>query len=542
LNLLTFTQEFDNGAWTKSAITITANTTVTTAPDGTSTADKIVATAVAGYHALARSFTFLTGNYAISVYAKASEYTLLRISDINSGEFAASFDLTNGTVSNTGGVRFVSASATSVGSGWYRCVVIVNNVSAFRTPAFVGYPSGATLDAYGAQYTGDAVSGVFLWGTQLEVGSTATTYTRNFGGLFPPRFDYDPVSLVPRGLLIEEQRTNLVTYSEDFTNAAWGKVNFTATGNATTAPDGTTTADKLEVTATGVATVGSRASLTIAGTAAAYTVYVKQGTGATVANTFLLRNETTATNLIGGTLNYSTGVWAYTVGSTGVTVQNAGNGWWRLTLAASSGITAGNAVTIYYGYAGGTSVTAGDHFFIWGAQLEVGAFSTSYIPTVASQVTRSADIPLIQAPNFAPWYNQSEGSFIAEFTPDTTVASNLVRVLVASQVSASARVVDIHAGIGVWQSFNGTTNIVGGAAAVTSVPQKFGAAFKAGDYVACLNGGTVGTATTATVNSPSQLALGYFPSGNVQQLNGHLRRLFFYPTRLTNAQIQALST
>jgi hypothetical protein len=535
VNLLTFTQEFDNGVWAKIALTATANTT--TAPDGTSTADTITASAGTSARNTNTGGGGSGAAITLSVYAKQGTLGFVQLSHAASATIFGNFNLATGAVGTVG--AGATAAIVSVGSGWYRCSITFTPGSAGASR--IGPVTSGTA-VYAESWTAAGTETIFLWGAQLELGSTATTYTRNFGGLFPPRFDYNPVTLAPRGLLIEEQRTNLFTYSADFTNVAWGKANITATGDAATAPDGTATADKLEVTATGVGTVGSRSITSVTGTTAAYSIYVKQGTGATVANGFALRNSTTSTNLISGTLNYTTGVWTYATGSTGVTVQDAGNGWWRLTLAASSGITSGDTLTVYYGYVGGTSVTAGDHFFIWGAQLEVGAFPTSYIPTVASQVTRAADLPLIQAPNFSPWYNQPEGSFIAEFTPDTTVASNLVRVLVASQVSAAARVVDIHAGIGVWQSFNGTTNVVGGASAVTSVPQKFGAAFRAGDYAACLNGGTVGTATTATVNSPTQLALGYFPSGNVQQLNGHLRRITFYPTRLTNAQLQALTT
>ena len=533
VNLLTFTQEFDNGVWAKIALTATANTT--TAPDGTSTADTITATAGTSARNTNTGGGGSGAAITLSVYAKQGTLGFVQLSHAAGATIFANFNLATGAVGTVG--AGATAAIVSAGDGWYRCSITFTPGSAGASR--IGPVTSGTA-VYAESWTAAGTETIFLWGAQLQTGSTATTYTRNFGGLFPPRFNYDPVTLAPRGLLIEEQRTNLQTYSADFTNAVWAKTNITVTAAAAVSPDGTSNAQKIEATASAGTTFTGPATA-VAATSATFSVYVKQGTGATTANAFLLRNSTTATNLIAGTLNYSTGVWTYSTGSTGVTVTNAGNGWWRVQIAASSGITSGNSLIAYVGFTGGAQ-TAGNHLFAWGAQLEAGAFPTSYIPTVASQVTRAADLPLIQAPNFSPWYNQPEGSFIAEFTPDTTVASNLVRVLVASQAAAAARVVDIHAGVGVWQSFNGTTNVVGGASAVTSVPQKFGAAFRAGDYAACLNGGTVGTATTATVNSPTQLALGYFPSGNVQQLNGHLRRITFYPTRLTNAQLQALTT
>ena len=70
--------------------------------------------------------------------------------------------------------------------------------------------------------------------------TSAATYVNSAGNIVSapagtPRFDHDPVTLQPRGLLIEEQRTNLLTYSEDWTNAAWNKTNITVTAAATTA-------------------------------------------------------------------------------------------------------------------------------------------------------------------------------------------------------------------------------------------------------------------------------------------------------------------
>ena len=534
VNLLTFTQEFDNGAWSKNAITVSANTTATTAPDGTSTADKFVENSGTSVHNNAQTATVtISTAYTVSVYAKAAERTWLALDPVNPGisNNVTYFDLANGVVGTNAAGN--TASIVSVGNGWYRCIVTRTTTG---TQTSLRVEVGIASANNTASYTGNGTSGIYVWGAQLEVGATATTYTRNFGGVFPPRFDYDPVSLAPRGLLVEQQVTNLAIYSQAFDDASWTKTAATVTANATTSPDGSTNADTLvEDTSNNTHRVFQSIACATS-TAHTFSVFVKAAGRTQV---YVLETA------LGGaffdlTNNTITGITAGVTAS----IETFPNGWRRCRITATTGGAQTTFVAQVQAAIGINNVYTGNgaaSLELYGAQLEAFPFASSYIPTVASQVTRSADIPLIQAPNFAPWYNQSEGSFIAEFTPDTTVASNLVRVLVASQVSASARVVDIHAGIGVWQSFNGTTNIVGGASAVTSVPQKFGAAFRAGDYVACLNGGTVGTATTATVNSPSQLALGYFPSGNVQQLNGHLRRIVFYPTRLTNAQLQALT-
>jgi hypothetical protein len=536
VNLLTFTQEFDNGAWTKAAVTVTANST--TAPDGTSTADTLVETVATSAHTTLAGATVPTAATAFSVYLKkgtgatAPNWVQLYTGGVSTQY--ANFNLGTGVVGNVAAGS--TAAITAIGNGWYRCVLYFTPATPGAVSAVVAFTNNTDTTTRGLSYAGATTSDVFVWGAQLEVGATATTYTRNFGGVFPPRFDYDPVSLAPRGLLVEQQVTNLAIYSQAFDDASWTKTAATVTANATTSPDGSTNADTLvEDTSNNTHRVFQSIACATS-TAHTFSVFVKAAGRTQV---YVLETA------LGGaffdlTNNTITGITAGVTAS----IETFPNGWRRCRITATTGGAQTTFVAQVQAAIGINNVYTGNgaaSLELYGAQLEAFPFASSYIPTVASQVTRSADIPLIQAPNFAPWYNQSEGSFIAEFTPDTTVASNLVRVLVASQVSASARVVDIHAGIGVWQSFNGTTNVVGGAAAVTSVPQKFGAAFKAGDYVACLNGGTVGTATTATVNSPSQLALGYFPSGNVQQLNGHLRRIVFYPTRLTNAQLQALT-
>jgi hypothetical protein len=383
----------------------------------------------------------------------------------------------------------------------------------------------AATAAFDESWTATGTELVYLWGAQVEIAAAPTTYTRNFGGLFPPRFDYTPVSLAPRGLLVEEQRTNLFTYSADFTNAVWAKTNVTATAAAAVSPDGTTNAQKIEATAT-AATVFTSTAPTVAATSATFSVYVKQGTGATTANTFILRNSTTSTNLISGTLDYSTGVWTYSTGSTGVVVTNAGNGWWRLQIAASSGITAGDNLVGYIGFAGGVQ-TAGNHLFAWGAQLEAGAFPTSYIPTVASQVTRSADIATIAAPNFAPWYNQSAGTIVVE--ADSTV--NVV-MSVYSSASLNDSTFNNRTGTFVYNGKWGVSVRVGGvdqadlqqpASYTANTPAKVALAYAANDFAASVNGNTALTDTSGSLPTVSQLSIGGTTNGNL--LNGHVRRI-----------------
>ena len=399
-------------------------------------------------------------------------------------------------------------------------------------------------------FSGASLALDFLSGAPLDSritftrGSTATFVGSN--GLIQsaatntPRFDYDPVTLAAKGLLIEEARTNLLTYSSDWTNAFWQKSNITVTASATTSPDGTVNAMKLAATATAAANLFSTGTA-VAATSATYSIYVKQGTGATTANNFGIRNNTTSTSLVFGTLNYSTGIWTYSVGSTGVTVSNAGNGWWRLQITATSGITSGDSLACYAGFIS-VSQTAGDFLYAYGAQLEAGSFATSYIPTVASQVTRSADVATMTGTNFSSWYNQTAGTFVVSadtlysnasdlatirsvFTADNGTTSNLHRIYQYANIYGANTIAG-----GVNQSDISLSSIV------VNTPAKLAYAYAVNDFSAARDG-ILGTPdTSGSLPSPTQLSFGArFP------VNGHIRQIAYYNTRLSNTQLQALT-
>jgi hypothetical protein len=218
-----------------------------------------------------------------------------------------------------------------------------------------------------------------------------------------PAFQWntDPVTgLSTPGVLLEVGATNLIVQSSDFANGVWGNVNVTVTANAITAPDGTLTADKLAATATGSALLYQ--FITTTATRASYSVYVKRGSGDAVANRFLLRNYTTATALVQCQLNYATGV--LTVSSGTASVEAYANGWYRVILSTTSGITVGDQIVCYACF-DSSAPTAGDYAYAWGAQCEVGGnagAASSYIPTTSVAVARAATLLQYQALNVPP--------------------------------------------------------------------------------------------------------------------------------------------
>ena len=179
-NLFSYTEDFSDAYWTKSALSITTN--ATTAPDGTLTADKAIPAASTGAHDLSKLLTRTSGSYTatISIYAKQAEdkYFCLSLQDAIGG-LGITFDVSAGTVStptSTYGTGWseVSNSITSVGNGWFRITYTATTTNA--TTQLTGlYRPGNIPNLFGGS-TGNGVNGVFVWGTQLEAGSTATLY------------------------------------------------------------------------------------------------------------------------------------------------------------------------------------------------------------------------------------------------------------------------------------------------------------------------------------------------------------------------------
>lgn len=221
-----------------------------------------------------------------------------------------------------------------------------------------------------------------------------------------------------RGILVEEARTNLFERSYEFDNAYWSKTNLTVT-TGLTAPDGTATAQRLQATTT--AATNCVRAVTVNATSATYSIFAKKGSGATDANLFTLRNTTTATILISGTINYDTGVWTYNTGSTGVTVTPLADGWYRIAITATSGITSGNSIQGYVCYLGNTE-TAGENAIVWGAQLELGAFATSPIITTGAAGTRDGETVSLGTAALPP-----EGTIILTYVVQPTAVGTAAR-------------------------------------------------------------------------------------------------------------------
>lgn len=165
-NYLLQSQTFDNATWTKYQLSVSAD--VITAPDGSSTADGLVPNNGAVRHAVMQDVTLTTGTYTWSMYAKAGSVDcFIMVNVTNSAD--ARFDLAAGTVLSTANC---TASISSVGSGWYRCVMTYSASAGTNE-----HHCYTTTDVTNPVWTGDGVTvGTYVWGGQIEDSASVTDY------------------------------------------------------------------------------------------------------------------------------------------------------------------------------------------------------------------------------------------------------------------------------------------------------------------------------------------------------------------------------
>jgi hypothetical protein len=572
-NLAVRSQEFDNAYWGTIGLTKSANST--TAPDSTSTADSITETAVSSSHSIfpagATAVVLVTSaTYTVSCFVKPNgrDFVSLVLGSYNTqSRYArAVFDVAGGTVTatgNTGSTTYVGSSITSAGNGWYRVSLTASLNTGTDGYVSIGCSDSGTptVTTFGdPNYLGDITKGLFLWGAQLEQRSAVTAYTATttapITNYIPAlqsaasgvaRFEHNPITGESLGLEIEEQRTNLVTYSDDFSNAAWTKAQSTITSNTIVAPDGTLTGDKLvENTATAAHAV-QRTGITItSGISYTLSVYAKAAERTLIQLQYFdgTTNRFPIFSLVDGTKVVDNGI------GTNFTSTNVGNGWWRFTITMTSASTA--AQVFIYPALVNTNSYAGDGYsgiYIWGAQLEAGAFATSYIPTVASQVTRSADVATMTGSNFSSWFRQDEGTLYAESRglSDSVgnVSNGLSIGLSSSGGNAMALGVDTRTPQNAFFNVLNNSVVTAGPSVATTM---LGASRKlAGAYavnnVIMATGGTLATVDTSTaIPVCNQLSIGVYPPNTALFDNGYVSKIAYYPKRLQNEELQSLTT
>jgi hypothetical protein len=331
----------------------------------------------------------------------------------------------------------------------------------------------------------------------------------------------------------------LVLRSEEFDNAAWTKDAVSISANQIIAPDGTLGADKLVEDTNNVPHfVYTAASITLTG-GLVYTLtwHLKaaERTTATIGSGSSRLLVNTTVDLSAGTITSSA--------ASSSSIQNIGNGWYRVRATQTCGSTGGIQPLVYLQT---TAAYAGDGtsgIYIWGAMLETGAFATPYIPTVASQVTRVADSAVMTGVNFSSWYRQDEGAFFVEAQVPSTGGS--ARRMVSANLSgASANSIQVAiSSTGLAGYYEARINNAADVAAtngtiVSGAVFKSALSYKVNDYAFSTNGAAVGTDTSALVPEVNQIEVGTHAA---TKLNGYIKRLTYYPQALTSANLQAVT-
>lgn len=360
------------------------------------------------------------------------------------------------------------------------------------------------------------------------------------------RFDYNPATLAIRGLLIEESRANLMLRSEDFASANWNKGGASVTSNSAVSPDGATTADTIVEDTTNATHTVDQAVNVSASTTYTVTFFAKRASG--TRNVFIQINTsggTTGAGFVWFDLGTGAASAITTLGGTFVGVSAAatafGSSWYRCALTFTTN-TGNTGATFYIGtYNGGRSYlgdgTSG--IFVWGAQLEAGAFATSYIPTTTTALTRNSDVAVMTGTNFSDWYTATAGSLVFSATARGTNAyvysfcgaANSGNDALYTYVSTTYKT----------QSWTGgalQANIDSGVADGASVNISSG--YATNNFGTAANGNATQTDLTYTQATMDKLRIGNAPNGVVGgQI--YLRKISYYPQRLTNSELQSFS-
>lgn len=387
----------------------------------------------------------------------------------------------------------------------------------------------------------DFTSGVLPSGVDFSRAANTATRINSSGLVEPmsadqPRFDHDPNTGLPRGLLIESQATNLLFQSNDW-NTTWNNPAAITWNGSTyaTAPDGTNTAKQITVTAGISAAIGQAVT---SGTNRTMSVWLRAGSltsfslGAFDAGGTAWGNNTDSTCSIisgpGSVTQQVGGLWSITGLST--------TKWTRVRIFRST------TYTTFLAYPGASSGTINGTAFMWGMQLEAGNHASSLIPTTTSTATRNPDICTVSGAAFSSWYNASEGTFFADFRRRRT--DNTASVLSANN-NSTAEVIELAADTAAKFNIvdNGSSQV---ASFVTpflaNTDTKLAGAFKLNDCQMASNGASSSVDSTATIPTVDRLYIGRDAGAVPVYLDGHVRSVKFYDFRKDQTKLGEMTT
>jgi hypothetical protein len=423
--------------------------------------------------------------YTFSMYVKANSKTELTIYRETAGfGYYAIYNLTSGTVIGTAGS---TATITNLANGWHFVTITGNTV----------YTSNAQ---FGIITAGVDDGSMYIYGAQLNVGSTAKPYFPTTDRLNVPRLTYE--NGCP-SLLLEKQSTNLVIWSEDFGNGWWSKdTTTTLTLNDGISPDGTQNADRFQSPSSskGLYSYGASGLQTIS-------IYIKAGNISNIGKQVQFFTNTATQNF---TLT---------------------DNWQRISVSGSSS----NLIALYP-----TSSNGFNNILIWGAQGEASSYPTSYIPTTSTSVTRLADS--CYKTGISSLIGQTSGTMFVEISNKSQ--RDGARYMFLSDTTFTNRIVIYHGSnvLNVYCSAGGTFNLIYN---LPSGKAKIAFAYQSGNYSLFVNGVERATSTESSV--PANLSATGFSSneGNIGQpepMDTSINQALLFQRRLTDTELAQLTT
>lgn len=362
-----------------------------------------------------------------------------------------------------------------------------------------------------------------------------------------PRIDHDPFTGECLGFLSEPDRTNIVTNSENFGDASWAKLRSTITNNAVVAPDGTTTADKLVCDSTAnISHYFNSPYYTYTGQVVC-SVHVKPAEFNHVVIQIIKNGgagyaspSDLVVNLIDGT---------YTGGVGGdPTVDRLKDGWVRISIKSNDDTATSVAMRALL-YNGTSIIFNGDGtsgIYVWGAQIEVGDYLSSYIPTTTAAVLRSKD--QMSMSSIGTFFNSFDFSAILEYDTNYTNSPSVPRIWQVDDGTVTNRLTLYQHSTGRSTLYNSTSpaGSAGGStftATKRKVTRLTTISVNPDMMMLCDNGTEVMTRSPNALNPTgySTMRIGCWNHTEPSTLGGHVKKLIIYPRSLTSAQLQELS-
>jgi hypothetical protein len=471
-------------------------------------------------------------------------------------------------------------------NGWYRVQIVgkCSDLGANNT-LFRLFLTGTDVAA-APNWTGTGKNSWLYWGSLGEKNTTfASSYqpaTNTFtsrastatyygsdgllktAAIDEARMNYNPINLtLEPHLLLEEASTNLAGYSQTIGGTGWTPNGTpTVTQNYAAAPDGTTTATRIQTTIAVEGVYGGNPGAISTNSPYTWSVFVKSTNG-NGGNLHLGVNENAFDGLGSDRVfyfNLATG--AFTTVTENIffnhRAQKLPNGWWRISVTFYSGTLGTNCFIALY------SADAVNDYLVWGNQLEAGHSSSSYIATTTTAVTRSSDIwttndnPLrepdvlyMSGTNFSSWYRNDKGTFLLDFYKEREDAQDVYTFMITDEKASVAKERYQLQITNTWRPR--LDMVVGGGTLISVTTFGYGEILKNSDtnrvaYVLEANNRTAvvnkdpGTANTAAIYPTcTMMSIGSKITGDSQFLGGVIKKILFYPNVLTLQQIKNIT-